>query len=191
LAFSQEYMAMFNDDVANPFGLQHISRAVYPISTRPAICFGIDLAKKHDWTVIVGLDEHGQICHFDRFQRDWKQTTETIISLPPGKILIDSTGIGDAIFESIARVRDTQAFVFTSRSKQQLIEGLVAAVQKREVTILDGIMREEMESFEYEFTKYGVRYSAPSGMHDDTCVALALAKWIHASAKPQGEFGFI
>ena len=32
-----------------------------------------------------------------------------------------------------------------------------------------------MESFEYEQTRTGVRYSAPEGLHDDCVVALALA----------------
>ena len=39
----------------------------------------------------------------------------------------------------------------------------------------DPILIEELESFEYEYTRTGVRYSAPQGCHDDTVCALALA----------------
>ncbi len=36
-------------------------------------------------------------------------------------------------------------------------------------------MRPKTESFEYEATRTGVRYTAPEGLHDDCVVALALA----------------
>jgi hypothetical protein len=32
-----------------------------------------------------------------------------------------------------------------------------------------------LETFEYEFTRIGVRYTAPDGLHDDCVCALALA----------------
>jgi hypothetical protein len=178
LAFSQEYMAEFNDNVANPFGMDAISRATYPLSALPPVCFGIDLAKKHDFTCVVGLDRFGQVCYFERFQKDWKQTTEFIIDLPPGKLCIDASGLGDPVCEPIARVRETELFIFTSKSKQMLMEGLAAAIQKREITVLAGVMKDELESFEYEFTRNGTRYSAPSGMWDDAVCALALCKHI-------------
>jgi hypothetical protein len=187
IAFNQEYLAEFSENIANPFGMDHIARCVYPLSTHPAVCFGIDLAKKHDWTVITGLDRFGGVCYFDRFQKDWKQTTETILALPLGKLCIDSTGIGDSIAESIARVRETELFLFTAKSKQQLMEGLAAAIQKREITVLDGVMRDELESFEYEYTRTGVRYTAPSGLHDDAVCSLSLAKHIHRLAATSGE----
>jgi hypothetical protein len=180
--FRELFLCEPSDDGGNPFGINHIARAVYPISTNPAVCFGIDLAKKSDWTVITGLDKFGSVCYFDRFQKDWKQTKETILALPPAIVCIDSTGVGDAIAEEIARVRDTELFVFTSRSKQQLMEGLAFAIQNREVTILDGIMKAELDMFEYEYTSSGVRYSAPDNRHDDCVCSLALAKHVHRNA---------
>jgi hypothetical protein len=159
---------------------------VYGLSTLPPVCFGIDLAKKNDWTVIVGLDRFGQICYFDRFQKDWKQTKETILALPPGMITIDSTGVGDPIAEDIARVRETELFIYTPRSKQQLMEGLAYGIQNREVTVLDGVMKDELDSFEFEHTRTGVIYTAPSGMHDDCVNALALARKNHNTAAQTG-----
>ena len=187
MAFNQEYLALFSDNIANPFGLDHISRCIYPLSSQPSVCFGIDLAKKNDWTVIVGLDKFGQISHFQRFQKDWKQTMETIIELPPGLLTIDSTGAGDPVVEEIQRIRTTEAFWFTSRTKQQLMEGLAHAIQNRRVTVLDGVMKDELDSFEYEYSRTGVKYSAPSGMHDDCVCALALALKNHNGAAQSGE----
>ena len=69
---------------------------------------------------------------------------------------------------------------FTQSSKQQLMEGLAVAIQRREIHFPhEGPLIRELEMFEYEYTRTGVRYSAPEGAHDDCVVALALAvsKW--------------
>jgi hypothetical protein len=177
LAYSQEYLAEFNDNIANPFGSVHIRQNIYPISTAPVHCYGVDLAKSVDWTVITGLDKAGNVCYFERFQKDWKQTKDSILMLDRSKpILIDSTGVGDAIVEDLQRdLPYMEGFKFTSHSKQQLIEGLVQGVQQRKVTYPDGPIVSELEIFEYTFTSFGVRYSAPQGFHDDCVVSLALA----------------
>lgn len=184
--FRELYLAEASDDGSNPFGMDHIARAVMPLSSQPPVCFGIDLAKKHDWTVITGLDRWGQIAYFERFQRDWDATRKAIISLPPGKICIDSTGVGDPIAEDVARVRDVEQFIFSMRSKQQIMEGLAYAIQRREITILDGVMKDEMDTVEYEYTRTGVLYRVPDGMHDDCVHSLALANKILPESKNSG-----
>jgi len=176
LAFKQEYLAEFNDNVANPFGLDYIRICTGRISNEPAVCFGIDLAKSFDWTAIIGLDKFGNVCHFDRFQRPWNETKEIIRRLPRGAIKIDSTGVGDPITEDIQRERgDVHSFKYTSTSKQQLMEGLAAAIHQRRVIFPDGVIKSELESFEYQMTGTGVKYTAPPGLHDDCVNALALA----------------
>ena len=179
LAFSQEYMAEFNENIANPFGLSFIQQCTFPISTEKPVCFGIDLAKSFDYTCIIGLDRFGCVCHFDRFQMDWRATTRKILDLPPVPIAIDSTGVGDPIGEDIARVRSVELVKFTQTSKQQLMEGLAVAIQKREISFPEGQITDELKDFEFQYTRSGVKYSAPSGLHDDCVCALALArsKW--------------
>jgi hypothetical protein len=178
LAFSQEYLAEFNDNVANPFGIAFIDQCTYPLSNQPATVYGIDLAKSQDFTVIIGIDANGQVCHFERFQQDWRNTTEAILRLPARvPIVIDSTGVGDPIGEDVARHRPStvELFKFTSQSKQQLMEGLAMAIQQRKITFPAGLIVEELKNFEYEFTRTGVKYSAPDGLHDDCVMALAMA----------------
>lgn len=194
--FKELYLAEASEDGGNPFGINHISRCVMPISSLPAVCYGIDLAKgrneKGDFTVIIGLDKFGQVCYFDRFKKDWDQTTKEIIGLPPGKICIDATGVGDPIAEAVARVRDTELFIFTERSKQLLMEGLAAGIQKRDLTVLEGIMQDELDSFEFEYTRTGVKYKAPAGMHDDCVCALAMAnKILRTAALNNGEISIM
>lgn len=185
--FKELFLADASEDGSNPFNLTMISRCVYPISNLPAVCFGVDLGKSHDWTVITGLDRNGGVCYFDRFQKDWKQTIETILALPPAVVCIDSTGVGDAIAESVARVRQTELFIFSQRSKQMIMEALALAIQTRTITVLDGIMKDELDSFEFEYTRAGVRYTAPSGLHDDTVCSLALALKVWKGATTSGE----
>jgi hypothetical protein len=190
IAFSQEYMAEFNDNIANPFGIAFINQCTYPLSTEPAVCYGIDLAKSFDYTVIIGLDKNGAVCYFDRFQKDWRSTVNTILALPNIPICIDSTGVGDPIGEDIARVRDVELFKFTSKSKQQLMEGLAAQIQKRLITFPEGVIVDELSNFEYEYTKSGVRYTAPQGLHDDCVCALALAVSKYRDAGSNGQYSF-
>lgn len=176
LAFSQEYLAQFNDNVANPFGYEFIKQCTFPLSTDPPVCFGIDLAKSFDWTVIIGLDKFGRCCYYERFQKDWGMTKNVILQLPTAPMRIDSTGVGDPIVEDLQKQRpNVTGEKFTSWSKQQLMEGLQVAIQQRKITFPEGVITNELESFEYEFTRTGVKYGAPAGLHDDTVMALSLA----------------
>jgi hypothetical protein len=55
------------------------------------------------------------------------------------------------------------------------MEGLATGLQNGKTSVLDGVMKDEMESFEFEYTRTGVRYTAPDGLHDDCVCSLALA----------------
>ena len=192
IAFRQEYLADPSDNSANPFGLQMIRQCTFPMSSAAPVAFGIDLAKAVDWTVIVGLDDAGNVCYLDRFQKDWRQTREAILRLPNVPTAIDSTGVGDPIFEDIAREgRNVTGYKFTSPSKQVLMEGLMSAIHQRKVTFPEGIITRELEVFEYTYTSTGVRYSAPSGFTDDAVMALGLAWWCREKNKSAGKYAFL
>lgn len=176
LAFAQEYLAEFSENLANPFGSVFIQQCTHPLSTEKPVCFGIDLAKSFDYTVIIGIDGAGRVCYFDRFQRDWHSTKAAIKMLPKIPIKADSTGVGDPIVEDLQMDGvDIEGFKFTAQSKQQLMLGLVTAIQQRKITFPPGPIVDELEIFEYVYTSNGVRYSAPAGFHDDCVMALALA----------------
>jgi hypothetical protein len=66
-----------------------------------------------------------------------------------------------------------------------LMEGLALAIHERKVRFPQGPISIELDNFEYEFTRLGVRYSAPPGMHDDCVCALALA-WACFERKKRG-----
>jgi hypothetical protein len=189
--FGELYLAEPADDEGNPFGAHHIRACVGPLSERPAIAWGWDLARKMDWTVGIGLDEEGRVCEALRFQKPWHEQVDIIkkyVGNTPA--LVDETGVDDPIVEALklpvrrggngAEVIELscprlEGYKFTSASKQMLMEGLAMAIHERRVRYPEGPIAQELLSFEYEFTRLGIRYGAPPGMHDDCVCALALA----------------
>jgi hypothetical protein len=188
IAFSQEYLAEFNENIANPFGITEINQCIYQISNNPAVCFGIDLAKSFDYTVVIGLDINRNVCYFDRWQSDWRTTIQKILSLPNAPIKIDSTGVGDPIVEEVQRTRNAEGFKFTATSKQQLMEGLAMSIQKRRISFPKGFISDELKDFEYHYTRTGVKYSAPNGLRDDCVCALALADSAYSVSSTDGNY---
>ena len=180
--FQELYMAEAADDEGNPFGVEAIRACIGERGDGPPVAWGWDLAKSVDWTVGIALNKDGAICEMHRWQGDWLQTETRLVKLT-GDVpaIIDSTGVGDPVFEALARrLKRAEGFKFSGPSKQQIMEGLAVAIQQELITLIDDpILIGELEAFEYEYTKTGVRYSAPEGMHDDTVDALALAvkKW--------------
>lgn len=177
--FKELYEAVPSDDGGNPFGMGSIARIVKPMSNLAPAVWGIDLAKSVDWTVCIALDAKGDTCRLERWQSPWPETKQRIKRLVGStKAYVDSTGVGDPIVDDLQRQggrANYEGFKFTSQSKQMLMEGLAAAIQEQKIGIPDGIIRQELETFEYEYTRTGVKYSAPVGLHDDCVCALALA----------------
>jgi hypothetical protein len=190
--FEQEYMANPMENAANPFGSDNIKACIRLLSNQEPVCFGIDLAKSYDWSVIIGLDAGGNVCYLDRFQKDWHTTKQTILKLPRKPMLLDSTGVGDPIFEELQRAGlMVEGLKFTSNSKQQLMVGLQNAIHTKSISYPEGVIVNELEVFEYQFTANGVKYSAPSGFHDDCVMALALAYQNFTQRMGSGRYAFL
>lgn len=181
--FKELYEAEPSDDEGNPFGYSAIEKCIKPLSNNEPICFGVDLAKSTDYTVIIGLDELGCVCFYDRFQMPWPLTIERVFAATRGvSTLVDSTGVGDPVLEELQQKGgDYEGFKFSASSKQQIMEGLAVAIQQQKTSFPDSKLLSdcqivnELNEFEYEYTRTGVRYSAPPGLHDDCVCALALA----------------
>jgi hypothetical protein len=186
--FKELYLCEPSDDGGNPFGLQFIRKNIKPLSGKPVASFGVDLAKSTDWTVIHGLDADGATSVVERFQLPWRETVQRV-KLICGRVatVVDSTGVGDPILEELQANGGTNftGYKFTQQSKQMLMEGLALAIQQGQVYYPEGPTVSELECFEYEYTRTGVRYSAPEGQHDDCVMALALAVNGRAHRQPE------
>ena len=187
--FAQLYDAADGDDEGNPFGLAAIASClVTELSTKPVVAWGWDLGKSIDYTVGSGLDEDGCLAAFERFQKKpWPETIDVIVARTGGcRALVDSTGVGDAILDGLhdhpRGGSNFEGFVFTAKSKQQLVEGLAASLQGRHVRYPEGPISLELESFEYVYTAGGGHYSAPEGFNDDCVCSLALADLLRKSS---------
>jgi len=185
--FRELYLAEASEDEGNPFGHLHIKACVSSISVGSPICWGWDLAKSVDWTVGIALDADCRVCRFVRYQNiPWHESLNRIRQAT-GRVpaLVDSTGLGDTILESLQRGERGSKFIgfhFTGPSKQKLMEGLAVAIQSKQVAYPEGAIVLELNEFTYEYTKTGVHYEAREGCHDDCVCALALALWHYKEA---------
>lgn len=177
--FRELYLAEAAEDDTNPFGYKHIEACLMSggLSDQAPVVIGIDLAKSSDWTVVIGLDRNMQVCGFERWQAPWRETKSRIAALVGNTpCLVDQTGVGDPVVEDLQSVlSNVQGFTFSSSSKQRLMELLVVEIQQHRLHFPDGHIRNELDTFEYEATRTGVRYTAPAGFHDDCVMSLALA----------------
>ena len=187
--FAALYMAEAAEDGTCPFRPNF-----RPLSTKPPVAWGWDLGKSVDWTWGIGLDEDGAVCRSERWQRKpWPVTFRAIVGLTAGApAMVDATGLGDPAVESIqAHARELmgtanfEGFVFTMPSKQTIMEQMGIGFESDRLWLVDCaclspscphcVLRAEVTAFQFEYTRLGVRYAAPEGMHDDGVCALALA----------------
>lgn len=178
-AFAQEFEGIPADDGGNPFGLAAIAKCVAPLSAKPPVAWGWDFARAQDWTVGIALDEDGSVCRFERWQmKPWGETVR-LVAMHTGLVVIaagDSTGLGDVVVEQIQAQRVRMLGVHFSRpEKQQLMERLASHIQRGTLKFPDGPIKQELDTFQYEYGASGVRYEAPDGLHDDCVMALGLA----------------
>src|SRR5208282_625389 len=172
-------------DEGNPFGGTDVIRKnIRPISAKTPVAWGWDLGKSIDWTVGTGLDEDGVTAAFHRFQKPWPETLAEIKRVTGrAPALVDSTGLGDPIVDILQKefVSNYEGQKFTMQSKQQMMEALAVMIQNSEIYYPDGPIVSELDQFEYQYTRTGVKYGAPEGVHDDCVCSLALANKCRAS----------
>lgn len=189
--FRELYLAEPSEDEGNPFGIKHINACyVQDYTAGITQSYGFDLAKTYDWAVLIGLDENLQESHFDRWQGDIGGSITRVDAEVEGKqCAVDATGMGMRPAEEFQEKGENYIpFTFTQSSKQHLMESLALAIQRHELKFRNPILFNELESFEYEYTRTGVRYTAPEGYHDDCVMALALANYARGHKQPEGGF---
>ena len=91
-------------------------------------------------------------------------------------ITIDSTGVGDPIYERLSRSNNrVSGFKFSNKSKTDLMTELQMAVQEHKIGFPNNLIAQEMRNFAYVMTESGhTKYEAMGG-HDVSVIALALA----------------
>lgn len=187
--FQQEYRASFLPDAAAVFrGVDGIIKddCLKDVIKDHRYAMGVDLGKHEDFTVLTVIDKYNNnVVYWDRFKNieypfQKKRIKATAQRYNNARVVIDSTGVGEPIWEDLRRdgifVDD---YKFTNKSKKELVEKLSIMIEQRLVFIpVLQILIDEIHSFGYHLTDSGnVTYSAPQGLHDDAVISLALAVW--------------
>jgi hypothetical protein len=192
--FRQEYLAEFIAESAGVF--RKISACErgsleLPVAGKHYV-LGVDLAKLKDYTVITVMRRDTRhVVYHERFNKiSWELQKARILEIAKrynmAVVVVDSTGVGDAIYEDLQR---SQVAVFPykisgNEQKKLLVERTRVAMENTRISFPAGSrecpslfqLREELENFEYKFTPSGIMtYSAPSGQHDDCVISLCLA----------------
>lgn len=164
----------------------------------PEGCYvvGIDWGRKWDYTVVAVLDADRRpfrLVHLSRWRATGWNTqaadaARIIARFRPRRVLADGSSLGDpiadmldreigALIESGARRPLVERFLFSSESKQALIDGLNVGLSARTILFppLPALVH-ELTNFEYASGGPGrLKMAARGSGHDDCVIALALA----------------
>ncbi len=198
--YQQEFLAMFLDDAGGIFHrVMEAATAVAidePIPGRAYIA-GVDVANETDFTVITILDaKTREQVYIDRFNRIGYVALEDRIAAAYQRfnlqtMIIEDNSIGQPVIDHLRdRGLSIVPFHTSASSKGPLIQSLQAAFEHGAIRILaDPTQIGELQAYEGKRMASGMSYSAPSGMHDDTVMALALA-WHGIDRRGAGVFQY-
>jgi hypothetical protein len=182
--FRQEYLAEFID------GGSELFRDLTYIETEPSgdnNFAGIDVGRADDFTVLTVYNSEGKMIFCERWrQMDWativRNIKEALVKYRVREADIEVNSIGDAVYDMLRNELHSTSvnlnpFVTTNKSKQDIIEQLMVANQNKEITLLPvEWLKKEFEVFTYSYNPKTrtIKYSAPSGFHDDGVMASAI-----------------
>jgi hypothetical protein len=197
--FKQEYLAAFIDSGGEVFSnLDKNTFAAYPPPIGKVFC-GIDLGKQEDYTVATFIDSRGKVVDIYRSNaQEWStMVTEIVLRIRKwnATTMIEVNSIGDVIFEMVKKQwQDTHPFVTTSKSKQEIVEGLILDMNDTVIGIpqpqLFSWLYNELSMFTYDYNPKtrSIKYGHPSGQHDDTVISLAIANYNRKQNKTMGTY---
>lgn len=197
-AYQQEILAEFLEGEGQVF--RNIRANLTTESTTPADHRGHALTLGADWGQVQDRTAFSIICRdckrevlltYSR-EQDYalqRQRLEGLYRDWGVRLVVpEANAMGTPIIEQLERSGIRVApFMTTAASKPPLIESLVLALERGEVQWIDDpVGTAELESYEMKINPNTNRptYSAPSGMHDDTVIARALALFGLLQARP-------
>ena len=196
--FKQEYLAEFLDNGSSVF--RNIKDCINKSSQSANLFAGIDLGRSDDYTVLTICDSNNIEVYSERWRHmEWSTIINNIVTqlnkYKPNT-LVESNGAQDAIFEQIRNKvnynkNSVQAFVTTSKSKQNIIEDLIVKFEAMEIGIIghDWQINElEVFTYEYNLKTRAIKYNAPTGLHDDYVMSRAICNHALKTMKSSGKY---
>jgi len=185
--FAQEYLAQFMEDSGTVFrGVTAISTGHYHTPYDGDFIIGVDWGRKLDYTVfsVIDIKSRWQVEMIRLNKIDWKIQRDALKELidewKPVGVYVEDNSIGDVLLSNL--LEDGIKVIphtTTNQTKREIIEQLSFDIERGNLTLLnDPIQVRELQSYQLERTKAGrITYNAPSGYHDDTVIALAIANY--------------
>lgn len=185
--FAQEYLAQFTSIEGTTF--RNISEVSILEGNQEPVegdiyVAGIDWGQANDYTVIsiISCSERKQV-YLDRFNGvSWAiqraRIKNAVEKYKPQIVLAEQNSIGSVLLENLREEGvDITGFITSNSSKNRIIQQLALAMEKKELELINDYQQiGELEMFETYQNKTGMTtYGAPSGHHDDTVMALAIA----------------
>lgn len=192
LAFAQEYLAQFVTWEGAVF--RKISDAISDVTHKPQpgrrYVIGVDWGQRNDFTVFCVVDPiENAVVELDRSKGiEYTMQSGRLAALRDrwnkADVIAEENSMGRPIREYLKRDGiPVTPFTTTNATKAAIVEGLALAFERGEIKIPnDPALVGELQAFEASKLPSGlIRYEAPSGQHDDTVIATAIA-W-EASAR--------
>ncbi len=196
LAFAQEYLAEFVAWAGAVF--RRITDCVGAIDGHPAAMIGVDWGRTGDYTVFTAISPAGHVVGIDRFRGiEYAQQRARLTEFWRRHgarcwIVAEANSMGAPVIEQLQADRlPVAGFLTTGPSKAGIIQGLALAFERGTITIPnDPVLIGELQAFEGNRSPSGfMKYGAPSGLHDDTVMSLAIA-WA-ALTGPREQSGYV
>lgn len=190
LGFRQEYAAQFLRDAGlvfrnlsacfgTPLGQARANR-------RHKYVMGVDWGQSNDYTVITVMDaDTHEVVYIDRFNKiSWAFQRDRLKAQAarwsPKLILAETNSIGQVNIEALQESGlPVTGFQTTLNTKSEIIRALATGFENAELRIPKwDVLLDELQAYQMERLPSGRwTFNAPSGVHDDCVISLALAWW--------------
>lgn len=184
LKFKSEYLGEFIEEGSYTFG--NVSNAVNNSIFKGLPKYaGIDWATGNngDFTVLTLMDSNKNVVDIHSFKNldavEQVDKLASIINSYPTlkKVQVEMNSIGRVFYDNLRRQVKVYIKRFTTdnKTKRKIIEQLIQAFEKGEITIPDDAeLIKELQHYAVEKTKTGYTYNGADGVNDDYVISLAL-----------------
>jgi len=199
--FRQEYLAEFLDDGGSVF--RNIQDCINVGVKSNTNFFGLDLGRADDYTVLSIADSKNNEVFCGRWRHmEWSSIISKVVEkLNEFKAIgyVECNGAQDSIYEQIRNKvnynkTSIKPFTTTAKSKPIIIEDMIVNFENKEIGLMGydwQIAELEVFTYEYNVKTRSVKYSAPTGLHDDYVMSRAICNHAFRTLKLTGKYNIL
>lgn len=197
--WNQEYLGLFINGSGTVFS-NYMNCIGSPIFKQDINYAAIDWGKTNDYTVVTIINQHKEVVHIYRvngmeYTNQVQIIAEILKKYNVKRVLSEENNIGTVVNEMLKKLYPNVTTVNLDNSlKKDIIENLIVGFEQGDITIPDDdVLLRELQAFSctYNHNTQTVKYSAPSGLHDDCVISLAYAYSMVKNNKQQTKIRII